>query len=58
MYRVLRKNFIAFFDTYSSGLVTLAIPGLSCWGVVVSVHRLERVMAREDPSTNRPARLV
>ena len=29
--------------TYSSGLVTLAMPGLSCWGVVVSVPRSERV---------------
>ena len=40
---VLSKNFILPFCTHSSGFVTLAIPGLSCWAVVVSVSRSERV---------------
>ena len=47
---VLRKNLIpfSFFCTYSSGLVTLAMPGLSCWGVVVSVSRSERVISMRN----------
>ena len=43
------SNFLLF-CTYSSGLVTLAMPGLSCWGVVVSAPRSERV----DFIGNRP----
>ena len=37
------SSYFFHFCTHSSGFVTLAIPGLSCWGVVVSVPRSERV---------------
>ena len=46
------------FCAYSSGLVTLAIPGLSCWGVVASASRSERVTSTRNRLTDRPARPV
>ena len=40
------------FRAYSSGFVTLAMPGLSCWVVVVSTPRSERVTSmRNRPLT-------
>ena len=51
---MLSRKFILLFHfcTHSSGFVTLAMPGLSCWGVVVSVSRSERVASlRNRPLT-------